>query len=845
MRHLSEHIPPLDQHSAPIILVDGDAQNARCVKDALAGFTVVECERDALFSASILDLRPGLILLDLQGALAERLATCRRCSVHEALCDVPVILMAERLDSRERAEGLRAGAADIISKPFPPEEGLAKITTHFAFRALRTAHAELEVHVRERTDELLKANRMLHMLSEFNQAVVRSEDETDLLKKICRVVVELGGYPLAWAGFVESSEAKVISPVAQAGFAEGMPRAVPLIRCEAPEDHIAQALLLGEPCCTTDIRPGPHASPWTETILRRKCSSGIALPVRGENRVIGVVVIYAAEPDAFHKTEVDLLMEMTGDLSYGVIALRAQADRRRAEEELFNSRQMLRTVLDTIPQRVFWKDRNLVYVGCNKPLALDCGYGDPNDMVGKSDYETASAETAEAYRADDRQVMDSGLPKLNYEESQIKPDGSKAWLMTSKVPLRDKDGRVIGVLGTYEDISTYRLLEEQLRQAQKMEAFGQLSGGIAHDFNNLLTVIRMNVSMLQTFPHSDGEKAAALKDMSHAVDQGANLIRQLLAFSRRQPMRLSTLDLNEIVGNTTTMLKRLIGEHISLEAALSPAIEPASVDAGMMEQVLINLAINSRDAMPQGGRLIVRTAPVKVGGKQAAARPGARPGDYVRLSVSDTGGGIAPEHLPHIFEPFFTTKDVGKGTGLGLATVFGIVAQHHGWIEVESTVNRGTTFHIYVPQAARQTAPALPAGAAQEAAGGGSETILFVEDDTAIRQLLTTLLTRCGYTVCDAGSGAEALERWRRHGTDVDLLITDMIMPHGISGRELAQRLRGEKPGLKVVFCSGYTADHFSGDSPLRPEEHFLQKPFEPQTFLHLVRRVLDGLPCG
>jgi two-component system, cell cycle sensor histidine kinase and response regulator CckA len=510
------------------------------------------------------------------------------------------------------------------------------------------------------------------------------------------------------------------------------------------------------------------------------------------------------------------------------------------DEDFFTTRQMLQLVLDTIPQRVFWKDRNLIYVGCNKSLAQDCGYNDPSELVGKTDYETASAETADTYRADDRQVMETGIPKLNYEEPQIKPDGSRAWLMTSKVPLRDRTGKVIGVLGTYHDITSYKQLEQQFRLAQKMEAFGQLSGGIAHDFNNLLTIIKGNASLLSDYSLSDLERDTAIRDIQHAVEQGANLTRQLLTFSRRQLMQPRVVDLNEIVVNTITMLKRLIGEHIALEFIACPGIAPVKVDTGMMEQVLVNLAINSRDAMPKGGRLIVEIEPVSIG--QAQVQPGsnARPGDFFRLRLTDTGCGIDPEHLPYIFEPFFTTKEIGKGTGLGLATIFGIVEQHEGWIEVESKVNSGTTFRLYFQRSKQPIEPAT--GAEQRAqVTGGNETILIVEDEKAIRQVLRMALSKFGYTVMEASSGPLALDIWNEHQSSIDLLLTDLVMPGGISGPELADRMRAIKPDLSTVYCSGYSADFFAAKTKFRTNEFFVHKPFELPKLLQVIRFALDN----
>ncbi|HTR43002.1 MAG TPA: PAS domain S-box protein [Pseudomonadales bacterium] len=511
--------------------------------------------------------------------------------------------------------------------------------------------------------------------------------------------------------------------------------------------------------------------------------------------------------------------------------------RKRAEKELFKSQQMLRTILDTIPQRVFWKDENSVYVGCNKPLANDCGYESPEQLIGKTDFQTQSAATAELYRADDLKVMETGQAKMNYEEPQIKADGSVGWLRTSKVPLYGPDKKAIGVLGTYEDISERKKLEEQLRQAQKMDAFGQLAAGVAHDFNNLLTVILGNLSLLRLGLNSKVDEAAAIDQTIAASERAASLTRQLLMFGRRQVMQPKPLDLNKVVENMTKMLKRLIGEHIALEARCAPGSSPVLADANMMEQVLINLAVNSRDAMPKGGKLAIEIASVTVNDPPLEIKHG---GEFIRCTVTDSGVGIAPENLPHIFEPFFTTKDVGKGTGLGLATVFGIVQQHNGWVKVESVVGQGTSFHIYLPRLTGE-APAQAETHPAIAVRGGQETILLVQDEIPVRQLMHALLTRHDYKIHEASSGNEALKLWPAIQDKIDLLITDMVMPDGVTGSELADKLTAEKPNLKVIYCSGYTNAALSENSALRNNPNFLEKPFGPQKLLQRVRDCLDG----
>ncbi len=407
-------------------------------------------------------------------------------------------------------------------------------------------------------------------------------------------------------------------------------------------------------------------------------------------------------------------------------------------------------------------------------------------------------------------------------------------------PIKDGEGKIMHFVSTERDISERKELEARLRQSQKMEAFGQLAAGVAHDFNNILTVIQGNMSLLQMGQLTRAEQASASVEISRAAERAANLTRQLLTFSRRQPMQSQDLDLNGVVANVTKMLQRLIGEDIALETRYAPGGAPIHADPGMMEQVLMNLAVNSRDAMPKGGRLVIETAPVVLTDTTQFTKHTARPGEFIRLSITDTGFGIASEHLSHLFEPFFTTKEVGKGTGLGLATVFGIVEQHQGWIDVKSQVNEGTTFHIYFPRLARKV-PSRELPTPPPHVPGGTETILLVEDETPLRRLMQRVLERQGYQVHTAASGIQALEVWRERRDGINILVTDMVMPEGMTGRELADRLRTEKPDLKIIFCSGYANNMPGKDSPLRQNESFLEKPFEPVKLLQKVRDCVDA----
>jgi len=410
-------------------------------------------------------------------------------------------------------------------------------------------------------------------------------------------------------------------------------------------------------------------------------------------------------------------------------------------------------------------------------------------------------------------------------------------------PVRDSAGKVINYVAVKRDVTREIQLEAELRQAQKLEAIGQLAGGVAHDFNNILASILLQVGLLSLEDHLSPVVMEGLLQIQADSERAANLTRQLLLFSRRQVMQPRILDLNEQVTGLVKMLTRIIGEDMRMELHLHPAPLLTHADAGMLDQVLMNLVVNSRDAMPDGGRVRVETSAKVVGPGEPLPHLEASPGQFVCLAVSDTGTGIPPEILPRIFEPFFTTKPEGKGTGMGLATVYGIVKQHKGWIQVQSQSGQGATFQVFLPLG---NSPAEAArGSGNVPPPRGSETILLVEDEPGLLHLSHSILERHGYQVLTAANAQEAFNQWRQHRARVTLLLTDLVMPGGCNGLELARRLRSEKPLLKVIFASGYSASIASQDFKLLPGEALLQKPFGTNQLLAMVRESLDSVNPG
>jgi len=441
-------------------------------------------------------------------------------------------------------------------------------------------------------------------------------------------------------------------------------------------------------------------------------------------------------------------------------------------------------------------------------------------------------------------------PFDNIEVLQLAHALSKKWSVTQALrrQLAGLDGEVARRTRELE-ASSVRLKQEMiekiqaqdaLRQSQKMEAVGQLAAGVAHDFNNLLTIITGHAGLRLSAGGLDRASKESLENIYEAAERAASLTRQLLAFSRKQVMQMQIFDLGAVVDNMGKMLRRLVGEDITLKTRAEGKSALVEADAAMVEQILLNLAANSRDAMPRGGEIIIATSTRNIGENDAKVLAEGRPGTFACIEFSDSGCGMPPEIVSRIFEPFFTTKEVGRGTGLGLATVYGIVKQHDGWLHVTSTVGKGTTFSIYLPATSKTVAIQSDRASQPASPRGVQETVLLVEDEPILRELVRKILEPQGYEVIEASSGREALGLWKDIKERVSLLLTDMVMPEGMSGGELANRLSEDKPSLKVLFTSGYSADSVGHYHELH-DTIFLSKPYPPHELAQRVRRCLDS----
>ncbi|HXE57775.1 MAG TPA: PAS domain S-box protein [Gemmatimonadales bacterium] len=581
--------------------------------------------------------------------------------------------------------------------------------------------------------------------------------------------------------------------------------------------------------------------------------SAIAVPLHQHGTAIGVLMVTSRAPMAFSEADLKALQLMAGVLVTALAqaatfeAMRASEERYRSFIEQTSEAVWCSEIDPPVPvalpaeEQVAWILRHGYVTEANDAMARMHGHDRAEEVVGSRMGETLGLDEP-GRTACVRRFVDAGYRLADAESSRIDRQGRRRDFLSNLVGIVEA-GVLRRVWGTQRDVTERRTLEEQLRQAQKMETIGQLAGGIAHDFNNLLTAILGNAALAETDLPPDSPAREDLREIRHAAERAATLTRQLLAFARRQVFSPRLLDPNELVLGLERMLRRLIGEPIELRTVLDPGVGAVRADPDQLAQVLINLAVNARDAMPDGGCLTIATANVSLPSAGLPTHPAMQPGEYVLLAVSDTGIGLTDEVRRRLFEPFFTTKPPGKGTGLGLATCYGIVKQSGGWIWADGAPGQGACFAIYLPRAAG--APAgLPPRPDQGPPARGSETVLVVEDDPAVRLLTTRTLRDLGYRVLTAVDGEEALQVAASHPGPLEALVTDVVMPR-LGGKELAERLRRERPELPVLYTSGYAESMVAQRGGLEPGTDFLQKPFLPDELARRLRRLLDRTGPG
>ncbi|MHC4247550.1 MAG: PAS domain S-box protein [Planctomycetota bacterium] len=525
-------------------------------------------------------------------------------------------------------------------------------------------------------------------------------------------------------------------------------------------------------------------------------------------------------------------------------------ERRRAEQALREGEQRYRLLAENATDMIWTCDLGGRILYSSPSVARTLGYP-AQEIVGMSyrniirpSSRDVVAEALSRELGKERSDAGGGFRSWTLELEMLRRDGSTVPTETTMGFLREDDGAIAGVLAVTRDVTRRKALEEELQRSQRLEAIGRLAGGVAHDFNNLLTAIIGHGELLLGRLEDDGAREQALQ-IRNAGEMAAALTRRLLAFGRGQPVRTRAVDVNSVIEKLDRLLACVVGDDIILDVRLAPDLGSALTGPAMLEQAVMNMIVNSSDAMPDGGRITIETRNVDVNGDDA--RPvGVEPGRYVELRVSDTGRGMDEQTMSRVFEPFFTTKERGRGTGLGLATVYGVVRNSGGHIWVESEESKGTTFTIYLKRVdgPPEEAPAPVRGDRAEASAGGSETVLIAEDDDVVRDLARAVLSDCGYRVLEASDGRKAMQASRSHAGPVHILLADVVMP-GMGGRELFERLARERPGLRAVFVSGYAEDAIARDGGLPPGTAFQEKPFGPEALTRMVRAVLDAPAVG
>ncbi len=563
------------------------------------------------------------------------------------------------------------------------------------------------------------------------------------------------------------------------------------------------------------------------------------LALRGERKVaIGVEVVLLGRRFTINSDREQMLDLLMSTFEEVLRSRQREYETKLTEQTLRESHRLLQSALDALPEQIAISNQKGLIVAANaqfrKAVGESGGVGQPYLEVWKQAYrvdadylkqvETGISEVQNGYRASF---------SLEYPIAEGK---DQRWFALRASRFPDRDERLVAVEN--QDITARKRLEDQLRHSQKLEAVGQLAGGVAHDFNNLLAVIQSYGQFLQQDLPPDDAKRQDVNQILFAAEAATALTRQLLAFSRQQVMKLEVLDPNAVIRELEKMLRRLIGEDIEYVAVLDSSVGRIKADAGQLQQILMNLVVNARDAMPNGGKLTLETSNCVLGEDYERSHAGVTPGEYVAISVTDTGTGMDADTQARIFEPFFTTKGVGKGTGLGLSTVYGIVQQSGGHVWVYSEVGRGTTFRIYLPLVEEPTAARQPAQRGD--AVRGSECVLVVEDNDAVRLAISRILKRAGYQVLEASAPEQAKQKCQQHRGSIDLLITDVVMPQ-MSGPELAQELSVMRPNMKLLFMSGYSGNAITRHGVLSEGVMFLQKPFTPASVTHTVREVLSA----
>jgi PAS domain S-box-containing protein len=827
------------------------------------GHTVVEAA-DGEEGLSVLpDARPNLVISDILMPTVDGYEFVRRLREIPEVAGTRVMFYTATYHEREaRALAVRCGVTAILTKPSEPRailEAVARALETPAAPARSSDSSDFKAEHLRVVSATLASTRESYEASEQRMAAIvelahemaAERDPAVLLQRACDEARRVTLAQHAMLGLL-SEDSSTVHTLISTGFSRETQRSLQLTNVKGT----ALELVVQERRAVRSRNPGGRPDALGFSPAHPPIHAFLAVPLASATRVYGWIGL-SNKLGADHFDEADSGVvtalathaaigyenaRLYEDLQRRAAELESEiAERRRVEQALRASEERTQFTLgaaragiwewNIATDAVTWSDTGGVPFGLTQSQLPGTGAGLVERLVHQDDRESfrLAAERAIARRRD-----------LEVEFRTVWPDGSVHWIGTTARVTADPQGNPTHVLGVSTEITERKQLEEQFRHAQKMDAIGHLAGGVAHDFNNLLTAILGYSNLLADALDPNSQHQADVAEIVKAAQRAAGLTKQLLAFSRKQVMQPALVDLNALVRNTSQMLRRIIGEQIDLVTVLAPKLYSVRADPTQIEQIILNLAVNARDAMPSGGRLTIETACVELDEAYILHHIAVTPGRYAMLAVTDNGVGMDDETKRRIFEPFFTTKGPGRGTGLGLATVYGIVKQSRGHIWVYSEPNRGMTFKVYLPMALKTAeieAPSTPEGDRRFA---GSETVLVVEDEDAVRALSRIILERSGYLVLDAKGPKEAEALFAEREDHIGLLITDVVMAGG-SGPALYERLAARRPGLRVLYMSGYTDNTVAGSAEIFLDAPFVQKPFTAAGLARKVREVLDG----
>ena len=710
-------------------------------------------------------------------------------------------------------------------------------------KALLDSNVKLKKEVKAKDqaqNELRRVNQALYTLSACNRSLVNVRDESALIQTICDLLVDKGGYAMAWVGYYQNNHDPQLEFLYQSGVKTRFPR-IQTSGNEKEKNPLDEVRKTGAPICIHYEANGSKES-WYQFGLKQQFKSSFFLPLKVNETIIGVLALYSADHLLNDEKENDLIFEMAGDLAFGITTIRMQSTHEEMMQTLEDSELKYGTITENLKVGVFRcsPDNYGHFLEANPALMQILGYHDKDEFLQTKIGDHFQFQTD--VKNFQKKISEQGY--VLYDEMLMRSkDGEPVWCSINVNAVHDSNGQIKYYDGVVENINKRKKLEKekkemqlQLIQAQKMEEVGVLAGGVAHDFNNILTAM-LSISELnmQMLPENH-ELYKDMKDIFDLANRGAGIPRQLLIFSRRQHISFEMVDINQIIEGLRKMLNRLLGENITIQTNLQTELPACLGDKGTLEQVVMNLVVNARDAMPDGGQIHISTELLELSEDKAIVMPGGYGGSFIMLSVQDEGTGIEPGLLRRIFEPFFSTKGIGKGTGLGLSVVNDIVKQHKGWINIKSEQGKGTVFHIYIPVNTQEGQVVVEAEEARDNRGNG-ERILLIEDDEKVLAALSQGLEENGYIVETSNNAKQAMARFFEEHGNFHYIISDVVLPDE-NGLCLVEELISYNPTLKAILSSGYT-ENKSGRSMIEERGFkFLQKPFSAKQLTHALQEL-------